>query len=180
MFKRQEPNKDILEGLKYLSETNRKLHEIRQKYEWRIVFAVLTFYILAMAALLGLNQSGAETTKLFTHILDSRIYLYVGFFIISIISLASILLLLNIHRANDKNKKIAENAEKEIANYLNVKDRIYFKVDLKKRKLWAPIWQSTIIIIFASLLMFIIYTLANPTKNKSSQEDSGECIYYIK
>jgi len=39
-----------LDGLKYLSSSQRNLHEKRKKYEWQIVFTVLAFYILTVSA----------------------------------------------------------------------------------------------------------------------------------
>ena len=43
-------DKDKFACWKFISETHRDLHEQRRKYEWKVFFTTITFYVLAVAA----------------------------------------------------------------------------------------------------------------------------------
>jgi len=100
---------DKLEGLKFLTQTHRSEFDERRKYEWKIIFTLLTFYIISIATKYGGNIH-LPTDNKFLSIVWS------GFLALAIITS---IFLGYIHMANNKNKTIAENAEEAIGMLIN-------------------------------------------------------------
>jgi len=108
----------IIDFCKFTSETNRRAFQARKQHEWKIIFSVLTLYILSAALKL---KDGFQFP--------------VGWLFYSaygLVALLTIIFLKFIHTANNTNKYIAHNAEHAIQSLLNGNDLgqlDLFKVD---------------------------------------------------
>ncbi len=136
--------KDKTELLKFISETHRREFNERRKHEIKIVFAVLTFYVLAAASRFT-TEFPANLDNWFEKIL------WCVFILLAIIS--SVFLWF-VHNANYTNLTIAQRAESAIEKLIKEETA---KIDLYKKpfkKQGAPkgiswVWQTLIIVIFA-------------------------------
>jgi len=138
-----------LDFCKFISETNRKAFHERKQHEWRVVFSVLTFYVLAAA----LKVKGGIK-------LPPALWIWLAHGSVAFIT---IVFLKFIHTANNTNKCIAHNAEHTMQNLLNGQESIkfdLFTVDQQlfpwnslfapgKGGLWSWFWKSLLIAIFA-------------------------------
>jgi uncharacterized membrane protein (DUF485 family) len=129
------------ELLKFISQTHRELHAKRQQYEWRILFTVLTFYILSVAATFSRNS----TTPNF-HWFHSAVWC--AFLLLAVVSSG---FLLYIHRANSKNKSYAEEAEQKLVECLDPDKevKLSFSETSVRFTWWAFSWQATTLFIVA-------------------------------
>ena len=135
------PKINKFELLKFISQTHRELHAKRQQYEWRILFTVLTFYILSVAATFSRNS----TTPNF-HWFHSAVWC--AFLLLAAVSSG---FLLYIHRANSKNKSYAEEAEQKLVECLDPdkKVKLSFSETCVRFTWWAFSWQATTLFIVA-------------------------------
>lgn len=135
------PNEKSFETLKYLSELHRSLHARRQQYEWKIIFTVLSFYVLSVAAALNRNTTVPDFDW-FT------LAIWIVFLLLAAISSA---LLWFIHNANAKNKTFAEEAERAIIKVLNNEEvKLNFPNSTVRMTKWAFAWQSVTLFIVAT------------------------------
>ena len=140
----QDKSAEKNEILEFISQTHRQEFDRRRVYEWRVLFSILTLYVLSVAGKLSgkLNLSSID---------NFQIYIWVGFIGLSIVS---IWYLFHIHAAHGVNKHIAEVAEralilksgeKELIEVLGaVPENVASSVDPKLSVLknnWAWRWQ---------------------------------------
>lgn len=129
------------DALKFLSETHRALHEKRQKYEWKIIFAVLTFFVASVGAVYSQKvclPGGVLVTVLIWVIFLSFALVTVGF-------------LRSIHTANARNKSFAEDVERQITALANQQqlNNISYSTQGFRKTYWAFYWQAFLIILLA-------------------------------
>ena len=150
---------DDIENLKFISETHRALHKQRQKYEFQVVFTILSFYVLTTGAILSKKIAIANCD-----LLTSSVWFL--FLLIAVISSAY---LLSLHRANRCNIDTAQFAEFSIITVLEKKgyhilpDYLRNRRDKNIRKRWERNWgwQTAIIIFFAVTAAAIIDSMIN-------------------
>lgn len=111
---------DKLDGLKHISQTHRSQLDERRKYEWKIFLASASFYVLSVAAVYK------DEIKL----QGNYIGIFIIYFVFLVQAIVTVLFLGHIHIANNKNKILAENAEKEIAVLIG------HKLDAKTNNYW--------------------------------------------
>jgi hypothetical protein len=124
---------DAMDGLKHISETHRDQFNKRREYEWKIIFTLLTFYIVSIATKYG-GRVSLPTNCTFVSIVWS------GFILLAIITS---IFLGYIHMANNINKTIAENAEIAIGALIN---EIFLKQEIslfsfEEKKYWTK-WKN--------------------------------------
>ncbi len=129
------------EALRFLSETHRSLHEKRQKYEWKIIFTTLTFFVASTAAVFSQKvclPDGAYVSTLIW-------ILFLSFAIVAVCFLYSV------HKANARNKFFAEQVEDQVTAIANHKTpaEICFSRDDFRKTYWAFYWQGALILILA-------------------------------
>jgi len=131
----------VLESLKFISETHRSLHAKRQQYEWRIIFTVLSFYVLSVAAIFSKNTSTPDSQWF-------KLTVWIVFIILSLISSG---FLWYVHNANAKNKYYAEEAERKLIEYMNTKKEsiLDFSTTDARVTMWAFIWQTSTLLLSA-------------------------------
>ena len=148
-------SKEKLESFRFLGQIHRNLFDERRKYEWKIIFSVITFYVLA-----ALFKLHGEVTP------PSAWIVWLSFSILAIISSVYISFL---HAANFKNREIAHRAEDAILDILNesgskvelFKDhKPWFSWEsfetLKNSKHWSWLLQTFIIFLFAIMSALVI------------------------
>jgi len=123
--------KEKLECLKFISQIHRSQFTERSKYEWKIVFTTLTFYVLFIVAV----YSG----KIILPSVKSGI---LAFLIVPVMSfgLATVIAIYlgYVHISNNKNKTFAENAENAMWNLLKSETPQTLNVfSLEKSKHWV-------------------------------------------
>jgi hypothetical protein len=134
--------KEKLETLRYFSQMQRNEHHTRQKFEWRLLFTNLTFYVLSVAAIYK------ERIKI------SSLQYWIVFGILLMTVLMSSIYLAFIHRSNCKNKSRAHKAEKAIEEILKDNDPT---VDLEPENKswffqsgrWSWVCESLLLLLFA-------------------------------
>lgn len=99
---------DKLDGLKHISQIQRAQLDERRKCEWKIFLASISFYVLSVAAV----YKGQINLQ------DNYISLFIIYFVFLAQAIVTILFLAHVHIANNKNKGLAEDAEKEIAELI--------------------------------------------------------------
>lgn len=176
--------KENLDGLKSLALLHRSAFDERRRREWKVVFTSLSFYVLSVVAVYSGKVPLLENF-IFTLLI---VVLYLG------LSLFVIFFLAKIHMANNKNKIIAEKAERAIENVVrgeNLPEERIVPVDPKKyfkdarywvsmdrfsggAGKWAWLWQSVILFIFAITSAILLVT--KPTENKVN--DSSQTSNY--
>lgn len=146
--------KDKIECLKFISQIHRSQFDERRRYEWKIVFTSLSFYVLCVAAVFGgeVTLPSSWPFKLAIWIMFLALAVIVATFLASL------------HTANNVNKGFAENAENAIAAILEgegptssplfhvpenscVSWRCFFKSGI--RGIWAWRWQVVTLLFFA-------------------------------
>jgi hypothetical protein len=153
-----------LDALKYLSETHRKEFHERRKYEWKLLFTVLAFYVFVVIAILK------EEFKILSIIEGNSIVttISVYFVFILFLSLAFIAskFIYGIHLANEINKSIAEKAENTMES-LGVPAVKSEKRGILNQK--ARVYQILIVWIFAvTALLVVLIRLFAPFLQNSS------------
>ena len=102
--------KDKIDGLLQLAKIHRGLFDERRRTEWKLVFAILAFYL------------GLITTKITSRLggnsADVGIPIYLIGAIFLLIATGGILYLKEIHKANHKNKSFAKNAEDAVVSII--------------------------------------------------------------
>ena len=159
-------NNDIA---KFISETHRGLHRQRQPYEFKVVFTVLSFYVLSTATVLSekLNPQALQSLSIFIWI-----------FFMGVAGMATIYLY-RLHAANRTNICMAENAERILITQIENEDnpQIYVKPSHRNYNRKSPdpmtyeanwLCQSALIFIFALATAFII------TSNAASSNDGDK------
>ena len=107
-----------LSMLKFLSQTHRNEFNERRKYEWKILFAVLTFYVLAVAAVC--KEEFKVVSVLSEHPGWKTIFGVVGTFVFLLLAFVTSCFLFGLHKANDSNKQIAHTVEGIVGSLLQV------------------------------------------------------------
>ena len=151
---------------KFISQTNRTLFKNRKNHEWRIFLSILTFYSLTM--LYKLTQD--------VEIKIDFLACLIAYFILSFLSIVFFILM---HRANNKNKSYAHNAEKAMQRLINGEDiqkldlfiDNYEKQDENKKNnnklklivpgeggYWDVLLKSSVIILFAGASLIILFS----------------------
>ncbi len=144
--------------LKSIADAHRKQFSERRVFEWRIVGAVLSFYVLAV---------GAIATGKFKLPAGGHIIALAGFLILA---LGTAGYLARIHMANNMNKGIAENAEDALLILLNNPAALISKEDILKvdrqwvswstftkgGSVWGWVWQSATLILVAFAAFYLI------------------------
>lgn len=92
----------LLDSLKFLATQHRAEFSERRKIEYRVLFATLSFYILSVGSVL------TSTVVIPPNILQSA---WIGY---SALAVITSFFLKNIHRANQRNRKFAQNAEEKL------------------------------------------------------------------
>lgn len=147
--------KEKLESFRFLAQIHRNQFNERRKNEWKIIFTILTFYILTAAFRLQ-NKVTMPPTWI----------IWVSFILLALLT---ILYLALTHAAKYKNRSIAHNAEAAILDILNetgskvnlFNDHSpwlpykYFE-KLKNNNQWEWIWQSIVILLFAIMSALVI------------------------
>ena len=100
---------NILRYLEFMSKTHRQQLNERQKYEWKVVFTTISFYILAVLAVYGGKIPIPPNPFVF------KLLIWIVFVAVAIIT---ILYLANVSMANNKNKIIAEDHEDALTSML--------------------------------------------------------------
>ena len=141
------------DALKFLSETHRSLHEKRQKYEWKIIFAVLTLFVASVGAVYSqkvcLPEGGLIKAIIWV--------LFLSFALVTVGFLRSI------HTANARNKSFAEDVEGQIRALVNqqpVSD-VTFSMEKFRKSYWAFYWQA-FLTIFLSVVAATLLTCLKP------------------
>lgn len=98
----------ILDGLKHISQIQRAQLDERRKYEWKIFLASVSFYVLSVAAI----YKGEIKLQ------GNYISILLIYFVFLAQAIVTNLFLAHVHIANNKNKSLAEDAEKEIADLI--------------------------------------------------------------
>lgn len=154
---------DQFDALKFLSETHRSLHEKRQKYEWKIIFAVLTFFIASVGALYSQKINIPEEGPI-------KVIIW-GFFIS--FALVTVCFLRSIHTANGRNKSFAEAVEKQIVALANQQPLavVTFSMEEFRKTYWAFYWQAFITILLA-IAAATMLTYSKPTALNNANSDA--------
>ena len=142
------------DALKFLSETHRLLHEKRQKYEWKIIFASLTFFVASVVAVYSQKIYLPEAK-----LIKALIWvLFLSFAFVTACFLRSI------HTANARNKSFAEDAERNIKAMVNQQsiEKLTFSMDRFRKTYWAFYWQAFLIAVLA-IVAATMLTCSNPT-----------------
>jgi len=151
----------ILDGFKHISKIHRAQFDERRKIEWKLVFTILAFYFgIITAKITAKKINGTELTSINVDLI---------WLIFAIIAIVSIFYLLFIHKANNINKSIAENAEKAITAIIKNANKIDFNFPVKKKKFidkiietfelginWSWFFQSIFIVCMATGSAIII------------------------
>jgi hypothetical protein len=160
-----EPNVPIenkIDGLKFVSQTHRAQFDGRRNYEYKIVFAVLSFYISTLAIIYG-------GQIVFPSYLNYKLIFPLIFLCLAV---GTAIFLGYLHFANNINKTFAENAENTINDLFmnkNPSEPSLFKLDnttywiswrpIKGKKgKWAWFWQVLALFVFsitASILIIL-------------------------
>jgi len=141
-----------LDSLKFLSHTHRSEFNERRKYEWKILFAVLTFYALTVAAICREDLKIMEVLR--THP-DLRWVLgLIVFAMFLLVAILSSLFIRGVHRANDLNKEIAKQTERKIDELGSL--GIIPADTLRPLAKWAPFYQILILFLFAVCAGFLV------------------------
>ncbi len=138
-----------LEALKFISQTQRALHEQRQKHELRAFFTTATLFVLLGAA----RYTGKAVLP---SPLPTRIAVPI---IIAILLVAGVshLYLNGIHGANIVNKKFAQEAEDRIREILDQNGvRVPAPVDADRHHLFTRLWQPVVIWILAVVAAVLV------------------------
>jgi len=145
--------KDRLEALKFISQVHRSQFNERRRYEWKIVFTSLTFYVLCVAATYGGWVSIPSNWEF-------KLGIWIMFLALAV---AVATFLSSLHTANNMNKTFAQRAEDAIADMLDGKERETLSLfsnpnirvswdTLLKRNIggmWAWRWQVLTLLVFA-------------------------------
>jgi hypothetical protein len=150
---------EMILPLQFISSTQRDAFHDRRSYEWKILFAVLSFDVLTAGAKLKLDLDLSRLTILIW-------IAYLGLAIISSIFLRFV------HQAHHWNKTFAHRAEDAILNILKEQQpsseqlelyldpepffskRAFFNVG--KGGAWAWFWQTVILTMFAIASAFLV------------------------
>ncbi|MCB2181337.1 MAG: hypothetical protein KQH63_04895 [Desulfobulbaceae bacterium] len=146
----EKPKNNKFEILKFLAVTHRTLHEKRQQYEWRIIFTVLTFYVLSVAAMINKKNS-----------LPNFAFFNVAvWFLFLCLAALSAGCLLCMHIANARNKTFAEIVEEGMLELLKGRELPSLEFPEKNYRMsnWAFVWQATTIFVMAICSATIITT----------------------
>jgi hypothetical protein len=159
-----EENKQF-DALKFLSETHRSLHEKRQKYEWKIIFAALTFFVASVGVVYS-HKVNLPESKLISALIW---VLFLSFAFISVCFLRSI------HTANARNKSFAEDVERQIMAFVNQQTitKITFSMDNFRKTYWAFYWQAFLITVLAVATATML-TCSKPTALNAAKSEKAQ------
>lgn len=146
--------------LKFLAQIHRSQFDERRRYEWQALITTLTFYVLLPSAKYTAKVSTPDTTEF-------KILVAVFFLLLAV---TSIMFLAYVHMANNKNKSIAENAERLLAKRDVLRQdqetvvfdfsRHWTTWDTFRRAgsagNWAWWWQGLILLLFALASWYMV------------------------
>ncbi len=104
-------NEKKIESLKFMSQTHRGLFDERRRYEMKMFFTGLTFYVLA-----GAYSVKGDMPDNFVESCEEKTIIWAAFLILAVFF---IMFLRAIHIANFKNKDVAELSEEAIIGLIN-------------------------------------------------------------
>jgi hypothetical protein len=147
-------NKEKIDSLKFMSETHRREFIERRRFEWKIFFTVLTFYVLA---------GYTRFTEKFPEELPPW-FIYVVWACFILLAIFSAIILWFICNAHNSNITIAERAEGYIESIIKGES---VTIDLFKKPFtgratprWVHyIWQIATIVLFACGSAIILTSL---------------------
>jgi len=138
-----------LDALKFISQTQRDLHEQRQKHELKAFFTTVTLFALIAAA----RYTGQSVIP---YPLPTHLVIIIPV-IIGLIALVSTLYLNGIHSANVVNKDFAQKAENHIREVLKQNGiEIVAPSDAEKHHAFTRLWQPVLIWILAIAATFLV------------------------
>lgn len=156
-------NSERLDGLKHISQTHRSQFDERRRMEWKLVFAVIAFFL----GIITTNLSDKIISGNDSFLINQELHfnLVIIFFVIVALS---IIYLLCIHSANYKNKKIAEDAENAISDIVNGEEDINFNMpcertfwekikDLKYGLNWSWFFQMMILFFICLVAIYVLF-----------------------
>lgn len=160
---------DQLKGLQYLSQTHRNEFNERRKCEYKVLLSLLTFFVLCAVSTLS------DKIKIPN---DSLLFIRFIWIIFSLTAIIFSKYLIDLHSANNINKKIAEISEGKIADILEISskknedflplsDKIKKHLQIllwkdvlnprsKRRGLWACRTQVLMVWLFAISAAFLL------------------------
>ena len=155
------------DALKFLSETQRSLHEKRQKYEWKIIFASLTFFVASVVAVYSEKIYLPETNLI-------KVLIWVLFLSFAFVTVC---FLRSIHTANARNKSFAEDVEQNIIAMVNQQpiEKIEFSMDRFRKTYWAFYWQA-FLIAFLAIAAATMLTFSKPTKLNTDKAVDAQTV----
>lgn len=109
-----QPKEQILDALKFISQTHRAMFEQRLQRATKLIFSTITFYLLGVGARFGVQTSPSMDTALHQPMVRFVIWvLFLGLAVFAAIALR------NSGRADLVNRRIAERAENGIIDILH-------------------------------------------------------------
>lgn len=141
-------DKDIIEDLKFISQTNRSLHEQRIADEIKIVITTITLYVLSVGAKISAGNKFPENCSFNTCV----------WFVFLILPIAVSFYLIGSDRANNINQKTAETAEDEIIAFIK-KNNIDFPNMRGKHPNKHRVWLYIFVIFLVAIVSAIIITI---------------------
>lgn len=145
-------DKEVVDCLKFLSQTHRSLHDQRRKCDFEVLIATISFYVIAVAGRFS-GKITIPTSEKFVALV------WIACVGLSVVASA---FLWRLHTANRKNMKLAMSAEDALINILSK-----IEVNIEKPPSenssscgfhFGWFWQSLILVIFAiecSLLLTV-------------------------
>ena len=151
-----------LEFLKYLSQTHRQQFDERRRYEIKIVFSIITFYILTVSAIYtkGIN------IELIKYRFNTIIFVAIA--IALVIDIIAIIFMGKIHRSNHIELRFAESTEDCIEKMLNsgknekyesfdIKNFKWFECENCQRKFLMLSLECSMIFVFSVVAILLIF-----------------------
>lgn len=135
--------------LQFISTTHRTAFDERRRYEWQTVITTLTFYVLTVAT--------AYAGKF--RIPKSDHAVCIVFFLALLLGSMSCGFLQHVHKANGKNKRVAEAAERAIVEVSAVREVRHALPTVRTADdcTWSLWWECAIIFLFALVSVLLLW-----------------------
>ncbi len=145
--------KNRLDALRFVSETHRAVRNQRRTTQLQVFLTTTTFYALIGAALFTGKLRAPESHPVW--------FLLGAWFLVVAVAVLSSLYLLGLSASNHVNRKLAENAEREVGRMLNLPEAEGAGKAIAK----THYWEVAMIAVFA-LSLGISMTLFCPQETK--------------
>jgi hypothetical protein len=129
--------KNRVDALRFISETHRTIRNQRRTTQFKVFLTTITFYTFIGAAQFTGKLQPPQHHRLF--------FVLGAWFLIAGVAVLSSVYLLGLDASNRVNRKLAENAEREISRMLNLPDAEGAGRTIAK----TYFWEITMISIFA-------------------------------